>query len=128
MKTILVLTDLSENAAHAALSALMLAKQMHANVLLFNDNVSQPVAPMYAGGPTVADVTNIIEYDNEEKLKNLAGALQALATNPGKWEPQIHYEEKLGALAYNVKRLKEQKNIEMIVMGAREGSGMDHFL
>lgn len=128
MKTILILTDFTENAAHAALSGVMLSKQMHANILLFNSSTVHAVAPVYAGGPTVIDEINLMEDENKETLQKLADSLKPLLAQPGTdWQPAVHYEEGLGALGYQVKRVIGEKNIEMVVMGAREGSGMDHF-
>jgi len=128
MKTILILTDFTENAAHAALSGGMLSKQLHANILLFNSSTVHAVAPVYAGGPTVIDEINLMEGENKEMLKKLADSLEPLLAQPGTdWKPSVHYEEGLGALAYQVKNLMAEKNIEMVVMGARAGSGMDHF-
>jgi len=128
MKNILVLTDFTENAAHAALSGVMLSKHMHANILLFNSSTVQAVAPVYAGGPTVIDEISLVQDENKETLQKLADSLKPLLAQPvTDWQPAIHYEEGLGALGYGVKNLINEKNIEMVVMGAREGSAFDHF-
>ena len=76
MKNILVLTDFSANAAHAAHTGTMLARHLDANVLLFNANVTQPVVPVYAGGPTVFDEVNFMEKENTSLLQNLAESLK----------------------------------------------------
>ena len=43
------------------------------------------------------------------------------------WKPSLHYDEGLGALSYQVRNILATKDIEIIVMGAREGSRIDHF-
>lgn len=129
MKTILILTDFSENAAHAALSGVMLGKKTHANLLLFNANVAQPVAPAYAGGVTVIDNISYMDEENKRQLQQLADSLKPLLPQEGtEWKPSIHIEEGLGGLAMQVKNLIREKEIEMVVMGARTGSGIDHLL
>ena len=75
MKTILILSDFSKNSAHAALSGVMFGKHLHANILLFNSNISQPVVPQYAGGPTVIDEFNFLEKESKENLQKLSDSL-----------------------------------------------------
>jgi len=129
MKNILVLTDFSANAAHAALTGTMLARHLNANVLLFNANVTQPVVPVYAGGPTVFDEVNFMEEENTGQLKKLAESLKPFLNENGADKPNnVYFEEGLGDLAFQVKNIIENKNIEMVVMGSREGSRVDHFL
>jgi len=129
MKTILILTDFSENAAHAALSGVMLGKKIHANLLLFNANVAQPVAPAYAGGITVIDNISYMDEENKRQLEQLADTLKPfLSQEETEWRPSLHFEEGLGGLALQVKNLIREKDIEMVVMGARTGSGIDHLL
>jgi len=129
MKNILVLTDFSANAAHAAHTGTMLARHLDANVLLFNANVTQPVVPVYAGGPTVFDEVNFMEKENTSLLQNLAESLKPfLKENNNEKKNDVYYEEGLGDLAYQVKNIIDSRNIEMVVMGSREGSRVDHFL
>lgn len=129
MKTILMLTDFSENAAHAALSGVMFGKKIHANLLLFNANVAQPVAPAYAGGITVIDNISYIDEENKRQLEQLADSLKPfLSQEETEWMPSLHFEEGLGGLALQVKNLIREKEIEMVVMGARTGSSIDHLL
>jgi nucleotide-binding universal stress UspA family protein len=127
MKTILILTDFSKNATHAALAGIRLAKNLHANILLFHSNTTQALTPIYAGGPTVVDEVNLMEKENREKLKALADILQPfIDEGESGWKPSLHYNEGLGALSYQVKNILAEKDIEIIVMGAKESSRMDH--
>ncbi|MDO3628236.1 universal stress protein [Mucilaginibacter sp. BT774] len=128
MKTILILTDFSKNATHAALAGIRLAKDLHANIFLFHSNTNQALTPIYAGGPTVVDEVNLMEDENREKLKALADLLQPfIEEGEGAWQPSLHYNEGLGELSYQLRNILATKDIEIIVMGAREGSRLDHF-
>jgi nucleotide-binding universal stress UspA family protein len=127
MKTILILTDFTNNATHAALAGIRLAKNLHANVLLFHSNTTQALTPIYAGGPTVVDEVNLMEDENREKLKALADILQPfIDEGESGWKPSLHYNEGLGALSYQVRNILAAKDIEIIVMGARESSRLGH--
>lgn len=129
MKTILILSDFSENAGHAALSGVMFSKHLHANILLFNSNVSQSIVPQYAGGPTVMDEFNFFEKESKENLQKIADSLTPLLGQSGSdWKPSIHTLTGAGSLGYQVERIIGQKDIEMVVMGARAGSTKDHML
>ncbi len=130
MKTILILADFTENAAHAALSGITLSQKLHTDLLVFNVNSSQPVLPQYAGGPTVVDDFGLWEKESSEKLNKLSEALEPLIiqTDPQQRKPTIHIEFGEGNVGIMVKEVIKQKDIEMIVMGARAGSTMDHIL
>jgi nucleotide-binding universal stress UspA family protein len=130
MKTILILTDFTENAAHAALSGLMLGEKLHANLLLFNVNLTQPVIPQYAGGPTVIDDFSFWEKESKELLHKLSGSLESLIvqTDPQLYKPAIHIECGEGNVGVMVNEMAKQKDIELVVMGARAGTTMDHIL
>lgn len=129
MKTILILSDFSENSAHAALSGLMLSKQLHANILLFNTNVSQPAMPQYAGGPTVIDEFNFLEKESKESLEKVAASLSPLLGQSGSdWKPSIQTLTGVGSLASQVREIIHEKDIEIVVMGTRKGHTIDHIL
>lgn len=128
MKTILILTDFTENATHAALSGVMLSENLHANILLFNANTSQPVIPQYAGGgPTVIDDLSYWEDESKERLGELSEHLMAMS-NPQKRKPSIHVQCGEGSMGDIIKHILHQKDIELIVMGARAGSTIEHIL
>ncbi|HVW13280.1 MAG TPA: universal stress protein [Mucilaginibacter sp.] len=126
MKNLLVLTDLTENAAHAALSAVALAKRMHTNILLFHTEVVQPMAPEYAGPPML--MNTIEDEEDLEKLQELTESLTRHAQSGPGWKPEVQFQQGVGDLADQVDDLENEKNIEMIVMGCREGGRIDHFL
>lgn len=133
MKTILVLTDLSANAAHAAKSAVMLSGALNANLLLYNTKLILPVSTYYAdyaGGPWVVD--DFVQWENEskEKMKQLAEDLQPLIArlDPQLRKPVVHYESGDGSLAQNITDIAQKDNIELIVMGASSEGTFEHIL
>lgn len=126
MKNVLILTDFSANATHASQTGVMLAKRLHANILLFNASMAKPA---YAGGPTFVEEVFYVEEDNCGRLKGLACQISdSLQEDETNWKPSVHHEVRLNRLSSGIKSITKEKTIEMIVMGAREGSAIDHFL
>ncbi|GAB3915864.1 universal stress protein [Mucilaginibacter boryungensis] len=124
MKKILVLTDLSDNAAHAAKTAMNLAAKLNCEVLLYHAMTSIPIVPNYAGGAFVTETVSIFAEESNEKLKLLADELQAGST----MGVQITIKNGEGGLGENVKELIRDNDIELIVMGAPAGGVWDHLL
>ncbi|NNU33390.1 universal stress protein [Mucilaginibacter sp. S1162] len=77
MKKILVLTDFSDNARRAAEAAVTLAGKLHANIILFNTYVSEPVMSEYGGAPRPVDQLMWAD-EGKEKLKFLKEDLREL--------------------------------------------------
>jgi nucleotide-binding universal stress UspA family protein len=117
MKTILVLTDFTKNAAHAASSAVMLGEGLHAKLLLFNSFYNMPILPSYGGssGPWVVEDLILREADCDKKLKQLAADLQKKVTTL----PYQHYKP-------SIETVLQEIDVELIVMGARSGSAVSH--
>lgn len=125
MKNILVLSDFSANSRHAAQAAVMIAKHLHANIWLFNAAIAKPA---YAGGPTFVEEVFFIEEDCN-RLKDVARQIEdSIEKDEKNWKPSVHQEVRLSTLSSGIKNISAEKTVEMIVMGAREGSSMDHFL
>ncbi|WP_295672673.1 universal stress protein [uncultured Mucilaginibacter sp.] len=129
MKTILVLTDFSENATHAAASAVLLGAKLRTNLLLFHNYQSLPVTPFYAGGAMVAEEPDWFAEESKKHLaeleKNLDPVLETVDEDDIK--PHIHSESNEGNLVENIKLITGKKDIELIVMGSRTKDPIDHF-
>ncbi|MGZ3757248.1 MAG: universal stress protein [Mucilaginibacter sp.] len=130
MKTLLVLTDFSDNATTAAKSAVKLGQMLHANILLFNNYVSIPVTPYVFGGGVVAEEANWMIDESREKLHKMAKTLETeiFADGTRPFNPAVHYENTEGNLGENVAELINSNQIEMVVMGAKTGGVVDHIL
>ncbi len=128
MKTILVLTDLTENAAHAARAGVRLGEKLGANILLLNVNTSQPVMPQYFGDPTAVDTLDFWEAESRKRLHQLSRSLESLLVqrDPQLRGPNIESCCGEGNVAMAIEEVMARKDIELIVMGARGGSTIDH--
>lgn len=129
MKKILVLTDFSDNARKAAEAAVALAGKLHANIILFNTYVSEPVMSEYGGAPWPVDQLMWAD-EGKEKLKFLKEDLLELISqlSPGDHHPSIDARHDLGSLGSQVKNLLQQEQVELIIMGARTGKAWEHLL
>jgi nucleotide-binding universal stress UspA family protein len=129
MKKILVLTDFSDNARQAAETAVTLAGRLHANIILFNTYVSEPVMSEYGGAPWPVDQLMWAD-EGKEKLKFLKEDLQDLVQQlpAGDHYPGIDNRHDIGSLGGRFKNLLEQETVELIAMGARSGTAWEHLL
>jgi nucleotide-binding universal stress UspA family protein/ribosomal protein S27AE len=129
MKKILVLTDFSANAAHAAANAVYLAEKMQAGLLLYYTYHMAPVTPYYTGGPYVPEAVSVFEEESNKELKELSEKLKKQMEGINdEYRPSVLIQTGEGDLGENVKDLLKQKDIELIVMGSRTGSFFDHLL
>ena len=121
MKTILVLTDFSKNATHAAAEALTLSGKLHADLLLFNTFITYPTAASYAGADWVAEEFAERQTHSKLALEMLTEGLEAMTDDldEGDRMPSIYWQSEDCDLAYNVNEICRHKNIELIVMGTR---------
>lgn len=129
MKTILVLTDFSGNALAAAEAAVVLAEKMHANLLVMHSDNSIPLIPYYEGVPVITE--NISwETVQKEQLNKLVTHLKYFAElNVAQdLRPKIQGQLMTGDLRVNVQQILQKRTIELIVLGSRSGSKVDHIL
>ena len=128
-KSILILTDFSENALHAAEEAFALAGQLRLNLVLLNCNDTITAVTYYPVVPVLSDSPTWYE-DRKSKLKLIAEHLEKKFHNtlPEQARPVIKRLIREGDLQTNLKDLLKRQPIEMIVMGARSGSSTEHFL
>jgi nucleotide-binding universal stress UspA family protein len=129
MKNILVLTDFSANAANAATNAVYLSEKLHTDLLLYYTYQSAPVTPYYAGGPFVPAANVVFEEKSNKELSLLSDYLKTkIEVSAHGHRPSIHHMTGEGNLGENVKEIIHQKNIDLVVMGARSSSVIDHLL
>jgi len=129
MKTILVLTDFSENATHAAASAVLLGGKLRANIMLFHNYQSLPVTPFYAGGAMVSGEPEWFADESKKQLAELEQKLEPLVETLDEedMQPHIHSQSDEGSLVENIKSITDRRDIELIVMGSRTKDPIDHF-
>lgn len=127
MKTILVLTDFSRNAAHASHSAAWLAEKLHTTLVLWNCSPKVPVMPGYLGGVLLADV--VAGTDESQELLN--EAMQELddfiGTTNGQYKPRLSTCYREGNLQQALSQQLKNEAVEMIVIGSAAAEcSLDH--
>lgn len=126
MKTILIPTDFSANATHAAEYGYQLAKHIKSNVILCNAfviPVEMPQASMVAWP--------MYEYD--EIVQSCADDVKALKenlekSNPTGFHPVVKCMNEAGALQDVITEMVAKHNIGLIVMGTHGASGLSGFI
>jgi nucleotide-binding universal stress UspA family protein len=126
-KSILILTDLSENALHAAEVATHLAGKLHDDLALLNCDDTISAISYYPAVPVMINTSN---EDRSAKLTIISQHLKHLqAINfPKHPKRPINTLIRQGDLWDNVKEILKEYPTEMIVMGSRSGSAIDHIL
>lgn len=127
MKTILVLTDLTKKSENAALYALKLAENMDANIILYHSFKVFQTLVMPETGMWPAEDYNVVEHECLVQLKKLADRM-AKHHQPGNFKPAINVYCETGELGARVARLVNDRNIEIVVMGAKSDDILSHIL
>jgi nucleotide-binding universal stress UspA family protein len=128
MKTILMLTDFSDNATHAARSAVAIGEKLQTDILLFNTYYDHPILPAYGGGPWMVDELLFRKEDSAAQLSHLAIQLRHIIADQttGGFKSNMDYQSGEGSLGGNVEVIIREKEIEMIVMGGSTNSSLEH--
>lgn len=123
MKTILVLTDFSQKAEHAARMALQIADAANAEIHLYTTFPAPQVFPSDAGVFPFFEDFSVEEAMYNTKLKDLSGKLIKRFDRID--HPVISFSSSPGNLAENIEELKPW----LIVMGGKtKASSLGHFL
>ena len=130
MKTILMLTDFSENANHAAKVAAKLVPQLKADLLLYNTYYDHPVLPAYVGGPWVAEEFAFQKAESTAQLSQLAIQLRQIMagiSNDG-FKPKTDYQCGEGPHGKNMAVIIQEHRVGLVVTGSRTESAIDHVI
>ena len=127
MKNLLIATDFSENAKHAAEYGYMLAKLLKVNIVLCNAYIIPAEVPQAS-----AMVWPEFEYeelmnDYERNLNNLKQYLEEQHGH-GDFKPAIHCVNEPGSVTGLVNELVRSKDIGMIIMGMHGNSALGSLL
>ena len=127
MKTLLISTDFSTIATHAAEYGYSLAKQIKANVILCNA-VSVPAEVSQAGVIVwPMEEYNLLMEESDKELESLKKHLEN--TEPaGSFRPLIKVINQSGILLDIANVIVEVHNVELLIMGTHGASGFSHFL
>ncbi|MEJ6980390.1 universal stress protein [Pedobacter sp. P351] len=124
MKTILVLTDFSARADHAAQYAMQIASKAKAKILLYNSFFVPQVIPAVTTIYPYYEDYAVIEKENLLQLKKKAEGLKKKFSeeNAGA-PPEIQIKNDPGNIAENVHELAKLKKFWMIIMGDKSQEG-----
>ncbi|MCJ8209568.1 universal stress protein [Mucilaginibacter sp. RS28] len=130
MKTIVVLTNFSSNANYAARVAVKLASTLHANLLLANAYVTEPVLSYAETLPWSADVYTLQEQESEKGLKDLKEQLTSIIDKlpEGQRKPSVRTLAFGGGISSGLAEIEHHGHLEMIVMGAGTHNAFEHFM
>ena len=116
MKTILVPTDFSSTAQHAADYAAALCRELQANLILFHAYL----LPLALGEVPLVMVTgDELRNSSEEGLKKEAQRLSAVP------ELKIECIARMGMAMDEIKELVKERNVDLVIMGSKETAGLD---
>lgn len=127
MKKILIATDFSVNATHAAEYGYAIASQVKADVILCNAFIVPADMPQ-----TGTLVWPQFEYD--ELLGDSVSELRQLKTeleknaNENRFSPEITCRSEIGAVVDVIKEISSKTEIELTVMGTHGAGKLDTFL
>jgi len=127
MKTILISTDFSANAEHAAVYGYNLAKQLSYNVILCNAvtvPAETPQAGLVAWPMEEYDILMNGSTDDLNELKN-----KLIEKNKDEeFKPDIKCISDVGYVAEVVNEIVASQKIDLVVMGAHGSNGLNQFL
>jgi nucleotide-binding universal stress UspA family protein len=126
MKTLLVATDFSANARHAAEYGYNLAKQIKANIVLCNAVIVPAEMPQSGTIVWPMDDLELLLLDSTTGLENLKSDLE-MAAHPNGFKPEITLKNESGIVTDVVESYVESHPVDLVVMGTH-GEGMSSFL
>jgi nucleotide-binding universal stress UspA family protein len=120
MKSILVLTDFSDNSQYAAELGVKLCTKLNTNLLLFNTYVTNSAVP-FVSEPWIAEDIYWGDDDSKDNLNKLAKTLKSNIEHlgPGDYRPEIYCDNGEGKLGVIIPGIIQKQHVEMVLMGAR---------
>ena len=125
IKRILVCTDGSECAKRAALTAAEIASRFTAEVILINvSNPAPAMGPYLMAAEAIPDISGIQQALLEAQQAIIEGARADLESSG--IEPRVRVET--GQPVFEVVRVAEEENADLIVLGSRGMGGFQRLL
>lgn len=131
MKTILVLTDFSIRADHAAHYAVKLAQKIKANVLLCNVFLIPSSTPMASQIAWPMENFETLQEDSSDDLNEIVSRLNDrldIDTTNEDFRPKIDYCSKAGLVADTINDIATEHNVVMVIIGTHVRHGLGSFL
>ncbi|TDO23921.1 universal stress protein [Pedobacter duraquae] len=127
MKTLLFLTDFSENATHAADYAYKLAKQLRLKMLICHAVNAAAEIPQTGFVTWPPEIDETLLKESVEELKILKKRLEHTDRTDG-FHPIVNCTNGLGSLIDVVDQVATRHQIALVVMGTHGNSGMSALL
>jgi nucleotide-binding universal stress UspA family protein len=127
MKTLLIPTDFSANARHAAEYGYYLAKQMRANVLLCNAVIVPAEMPQTGFTSCMAEESELLIDDSTDELQRLKAHLE-LTDQTDSFRPEVGYVNEAGRVANVVNTHSAAAHVGLVVIGQHSNSSLSSFL
>lgn len=131
MKNILVLTDFSENATHAAAYALSFGEKIKANLSLCNTFQQPILVPEMGGAMTFSEEYNAVIDSSLLRLNHLKKHLERKEENGNEetdFHPAINVVSSVGHLSDVIQEMILRENNELIIAGTHDKKGLTAIL
>ena len=127
MKTLLISTDFSDIATHAAEYGYNLAKQIKADVILCNAVIVPAEMPQAGVVVWPMEEYNVLMEDSDKELKKLKNHLEKTESQSS-FRPLIKVINETGTLADVVNVIIADHDVDLLIMGTHGNSGLSHFI
>jgi nucleotide-binding universal stress UspA family protein len=127
MKTLLISTDFSTIATHAAEYGYNLAKQLKANVILCNAVIVPSEIPQAGVVVWPMEEYNVLMEESNKELKSLRSHLENTVAKGG-FCPLIKIINETGMLTDIVNVIVADHHVEMVIMGTHGASGLSSLI
>ncbi|WP_437919596.1 universal stress protein [Sphingobacterium sp. LRF_L2] len=125
MRKILFPTDFSEAADNAFLYALNLAKELDAELFILHTYMQPVLSATHAGQPElIPEVYENYELQQFENFTKHSAELRKLAAESNLHSVPLTFLFEEGTVVYNVERLIQKENIQLVVMGTNRDQGV----
>lgn len=126
MKTLLIATDFSAGATHAAEYGYQLARKLMANIVLCNA-INVPAEVPQAGMIVwPVEEYDLLKHDSDQELKLLKHALED--ADHGGFHPSVNCMNCPGTVTSVINDIVETHKIDLIIMGTHVSGGLSQLL
>lgn len=130
MKTILLLTDFSKKADHAADLALVIAERVKADILIYNACLVPEAIPAAEAVFWQNETYELLEEESTHLLEKVTNRLKTKLASGDRalYKPEINFFTQFGTVADTIGSVVQKNNIWMVVMGTKGDNGISNFL
>lgn len=127
MKKLLILTDFSATANHAALYGYRLAIQLKADIILCNAAIVASDIPLAGLASWPLEERDTYLQNSQEEITLLKAHLES-GNHTGKYQPTMTFVSDPGSLIHVLDDTLDQTQVDLVVMGTHSGDQVHTFL